>query len=188
MIFKIKNKPLYWVLWHPHQRLWNWTLFKIIRKVIFIKPLANFILKCIVKLDTFLLSIRLKLNPKNVNLRGYSPQKQINYFDLGTHKFANELNWTNDNIFIELPNPKNIFAFEANPESYKIATNNVSSIKNLKFFNIALVNNKPESGHIRLYMSGNGYSDSIYRAEFKSFVDVPAKRLSEVIDSLNIRL
>ena len=144
---KIKNNP-YWVLWHPHQRLWNWTLVKKIHELIYIKPLANSIISFIIRLDTYLLALSLRINSKNVNRRGYSPQKQINYFDLGTHKFANELNWVNENVFLEFPNPRNIFAFEANPESYKIATNNVKSIKNLKFFNTALVNDKPESEHV----------------------------------------
>ncbi len=188
MIFKIQNRPFYWVLWHPHQRIWNWTLITIIDKLIFIKPLAQVVKNCVVKVDTFILGICQKWYPRNINKRGYSPQKQINYFDLGTHKFANELNWIYEQVFSKLPNPKNIFAFEANPESYNIAVDNVRSIKQLKFFNIALVNNIPKSGHIRLYTHESGEGDSIYRINSNSFVDVPAKRLSDVIKDHNIQL
>lgn len=188
MIFKFKNRPLKWILWHPHQKLWNWTLVRIINEIILYKPLANYIIRFIIITDTFLLKIKLKLNNKNINRRGYSPHKQINYFDLGTHKFAKEVLWVAENIFPELPNPKNIFAFEANPESYEIAQSKLKSIKNLKLFNFALVKDVPASGHIRLYKEGNGLGDSIYRIQSKSFIDVPAKQLSRVIKEENIRL
>jgi FkbM family methyltransferase len=121
-------------------------------------------------------------------MRGYSPTKNINYFDLGTHHHANELIWIDEEILSKVPNPKRIFAFEANAKSYKIALGNTQSIKALIFFNIALVNKIPESGKVRLYTSEIGIDDSIYRVSKNSFVDVPAKRLSDVIKNNDINL
>lgn len=127
------------------------------------------------------------LKNKNINKSRYSPNKNINYFDLGTHKFARELNWVFDEVLSKLPNPCRLFAFEANPKTFNIAKNNCSQIDNLKFHNLALVSKVPESGLVRLYTSGEGVGDSIYRKE-ESYVEVEAKKLSDVIRDEAIRL
>lgn len=184
----MKKEPIHWILWHPHQRLWNWTLINSIKRFVFYKPFARFIIRHLVGLDTFLLRIKLRLAPRNVNKSGYSQNKTINYFDLGTHINADELNWVFDEVLSKLPNPYKIFAFEANPVSYDIAANNMSHIDGLKFFNLALVNKIPESGQIKLFTDETGYSDSIYRQEMNSFVEVEAKKLSDVIKNENVSL
>ena len=43
MIFKFKERPLTWMFWHPHQKLWNWNLVAAIEKLFPIAP-ANKIL------------------------------------------------------------------------------------------------------------------------------------------------
>jgi len=131
--------------------------------------------------------INFLLKNKNINKSGYSPNKNINYFDLGTHKFARELNWVFDEVLSKLPNPCRLFAFEANPETFNIAKNNCSHIDNLKFHNLALVSKVPESGLIKLFTSGDGLGDSIYRKK-ESCVEVEAKKLSDVIRDEAIRL
>lgn len=186
MRFKIKNSPPHWVLWHPHQRIWNSSLFFVLKSLVSNKRLVEKIKERVITLDTFILGLSLKLMPRNVNRRGYSSQKQINYFDFGTYLQAEELNWANQEVLSKLPNPKNIYAFEANPQSYRVAVNNVKSIAQLSFFNLALVNKVPESGLVRLYTSKKGLGDSIYRAEKGSFVEVPAVRLSDFIREHNI--
>jgi|TARA_B110000495_G_C22835090_1_gene487118 FkbM family methyltransferase len=124
---------------------------------------------------------------KNLNKSGYSPDKNINYFDLGTHEKAVELNWVADHVLAQLPNPYKIFAFEANPNSYNLAIDNCNQIDNLKFHNIALVSKIPESGSVKLYVSGCGLGDSIYR-ERNNYIEVEAKKLSDVIRDEDVRL
>jgi len=185
---KIKDEPLHWSFWHPHQKLWNWQLIATIKRLGFFSPLTRLIIKSIVELDTFLLSIRILLVNKNLNKSGYSPNKSINYFDLGTHKKAEELNWVVEEVLSKLPNPYKIFAFEANPDSYNIAINNCNQIDELKLYNLALVNKIPKSGQIKLFTCNNGLGDSIYRTELDSFMEVEAKRLSDVIKNENVKL
>jgi len=185
---KINKTPIQWIPWHPHQKLWNWTLLLIINKVVFIKPLSKKIIDSIIKIDTNLLKKKLENNPENVNKSGYTPEKPINYFDLGTHEEANELNWVAREILPEFPNPKNLFAFEANPESFDIAKQNTDDLSNLTFLNLALVKDIPENGMVRLFKLGDGLGDSIYRTDKSTYVDVPAKKLSDIIKENNIDL
>ena len=128
------------------------------------------------------------LENKNLNKSGYSPNKNINYFDLGTHKRAAELNWVVKKVLSQLPNPYRIFGFEANPDSFNVAINNCNQIDNLKLYNLALVNKIPKSGLIKLFTSGGGLADSIYRTAKKSYTEVEAKKLSDVIKNENIKL
>ena len=142
----------------------------------------------IIYTDTFLLRLSLWLFSKNVNRTGYAVDKTINYFDLGTHERANELNWVFKDILIKLPNPFNIYAFEANPSTYEIALTNTAEILSLKFFNLALVNKMPQTGYARLYKFGNGLGDSLYRPEYAEYVEVPARRFSELLKEEDIHL
>lgn len=131
--------------------------------------------------------INFLLKNKNINQSGYSPDKNINYFDLGTHELARELNWVVNKVLTQLPNPYRIFAFEANPKTFNLANNNCSQIDNLKFHNLALVSKVPESGFAKLYTSTESVADSIYR-EQKSYIEVEAKKLSDVIRDEDARL
>lgn len=115
------------------------------------------------------------------------PNKNINYFDLGAHKWAVELNWVVNKVLSQLPNPHKIFAFEANPKNFNHANDHCRQIDNLKFYNLALVSEVPESGLVKLYTSGEAGADSIYRKK-ESFVEVEAKKLSDVIRDENVKL
>jgi FkbM family methyltransferase len=187
MKLRIKGTPVLWLFWNPYQGFWNWNLCKIIEKIVFIPFLSKSIIKGIISFDTFFLRIKLKSKAANINKSGYSPQKTINYFDLGTHNDAFELRWVVDDLLLKLPNPYKIYAFEANPDSYSKAIINTNYIRNLKFYNVALVNQKPESGKIRLFTGGNGHADSIYRNTV-SYVEVPAQKISDIIKNEKIDL
>ena len=128
------------------------------------------------------------LENKNLNKSGYSPNKNINYFDLGTHKRAAELNWVVKKVLSQLPNPYRVFGFEANPDSFNVAINNCNQIDNIKLYNLALVNKIPKSGLIKLFTKSGGLGDSIYRTANKSYTEVEAKKLSDVIKDENIKL
>ena len=126
------------------------------------------------------------LQNKNINKSGYTPNKNINYFDLGTYTQANELKWVVNNILSKLENPYKVFAFEANPASFNLAKNEIDQINNLEFHNVALVNKVPESKFIKLYCNNNP-GDSIYR-KAKSYINVQAKKLSDIIREQGVKL
>src|SRR5580698_3919606 len=121
MKLKIKDAPVLWMFWHPHQGYWNWDLCRVINKVIFIRPLSRLAIKGVINFDTSMLARKLRSKKTNANKSGYSPEKTINYFDLGTHKNAAELRWTYDELLSKLPNPYKIYAVEANPVSFNQA-------------------------------------------------------------------
>jgi FkbM family methyltransferase len=187
MKLRIKGTPVLWVFWNPYQGFWNWNLCKIIEKVVFIPTLSKLMIQGIIGFDTFILKTKLKSKTTNTNRSGYSPDKIVNYFDLGTHDDAFELRWVADEFLSTLPNPYKIYAFEANPNSFNKAVNNTTHIPNLKLYNVALVNGRAELGKIRLYTGGNGHADSLYRAK-NSYVDVSAKRISDFFREEKIEL
>ena len=188
MKIRFKGTPLKCLIYHPHQGFWNWGLTKIINKVIFIPALSKSMINGIIRLDTYYLKKTLNKKTTNVNNRGYTAKKTINFFDLGTHKNAYELRWAYDEVLSKLPNPCKLYAFEANPVSYQQAIVETKNIPGLKMFNVALVNNIPVNGMIRLYTMGDGLGDSIYRSEESNYVDVPAKKFSAILKEEKIDL
>lgn len=126
------------------------------------------------------------LQNKNINKSGYSPNKNINYFDLGTYTQAIELKWVVNNVLSKLENPYRVFAFEANHTSFNLAKNETDQINNLELYNVALVNKVPESKFIKLYCN-NRPGDSIYR-KTKSYINVQAKKLSDIIREQDVKL
>ena len=187
MSLKIKGQPITWLIYHPHQGYWNSNICKIIRKVTFVPAISKKIINRLIKFDTAMLKKRLEKKTNNINSSGYTTEKTINYFDIGTHEDANELRWTYDEVLSKLPNPYKILTFEANPTSYQKAADHIKYIPNLKIINAALLYNIPESGTIRLFTARKGLGDSIYR-KTASYVDVPARRLSDIIKEEKIDL
>lgn len=188
MSLKYNDRPLSWLMWHPHQRFWNRSLMNLIKKLSFIPFLSGFLIRVVIYFDSFLLYLSTIFSGRNTNKRGYTKDKQVNYFDLGTHEKANEINWISKEVFPGLSNPVKIYAFEANPFSYKKASKNTEGVANMTFYNMALVSEIPESKSIRLYIAGDGLGDSIYRSESENYIDVEARKLSEVIKTEGIEL
>lgn len=187
-MIKIKNKPISWVFWHPYQGLWNMYLVTLVNRLFFKSAIAKFIIKQIIKLDTWI-HWRIFNANRRKRRHEYSPELPINYFDLGTHSKAKEMIWTYESFLSDLPNPFNIYAFEANPASYEKAKKNAEHIPNLHFYNVAVVNQMPASGTIQLFMSENeGYGDSIYREGKGQSIEVVANQLSTIIKKEGINL
>ena len=180
------SKPWYWIIWHPHQKLWNWELVEFVQSNSN-KFISAFIVKLIIGLDTFLLKLRISFSSKRRNAVQYSEKTQINYFDLGTHREAKELNLVLSKVLANLPNPYNIYAFEANPNSFEVASSHFVNNNRVKLFNTALVRDLPQSGQIKLYKGSASLEDSIYRKQ-ENFVEVPANKLSQIIEQEQIDL
>ena len=178
---------MYNTLWHPHQKLWNKRLMRLINKNLPHKRIREIVKRLIIYLDTFILAIRLKSFYLN-KTRCRQKITHINYFDLGIHKEAAELNWVLKQILQKQNRSFMIYGFEANPFTYKQVLDNIPKVKNLQLYNYAIINNKHPSGKIKLYTSKNGLSDSIYRSNYDNYVEVPAIKLSDFIYQKHINL
>ena len=98
MIFNFKGRPLYWMFWHPHQKLWNWSLVAAIQKLFPITPVNKVLINLLIFLDTFFLFMRAV--GRRVSVLGVAQlfskdkiaeQQQLVFFVLGTHKDGAEL-------------------------------------------------------------------------------------------------
>jgi FkbM family methyltransferase len=184
---QLKSRPPGWIFWHPHQKLWNWSILGIIYLFFGDSQLAKFLDTQIIKLDTSLWNSKLNKISSRAERNGYNKNKTIRYFDLGTHKEAEELKWMHS-FLSEFTNPIQIFGFEAHPDHYNEASINTGSLDYVEIYNFALVHQLPKTDTVRLYTGTGGLSDSIYRSYKKTYIDVPAMTFSQFLVHNNIDL
>lgn len=176
------------LFWDPHQRLWNRRLVSRLHRMLPGRKAPAVAERAVIWLDTLLLEIESRRGRHNVNRSGYDPSRTINWFDLGTHEDARELRFVERALLSALPNPRHFYAFEANPATFRAVQSKLEGLPNLRCFNVALVKDPPKAGKVRLFTTGRGLGDSVYRKGRGEPVDVPARRLSEVIRDERIDL
>jgi hypothetical protein len=85
-LFPLKN-----ILWHPHQKLWNARLVKILRSLTKNQTKITPLIRFIIFIDTVIWQLKTGMSnfffKKPVLLAPFT----LNYFDLGTHQNAREL-------------------------------------------------------------------------------------------------
>lgn len=180
--------PLLWIIWHPHQGLWNWKLLGVIRKNMPIAPVSRMICRAIVHSDTLILWMRAFV--ARVSLLGISKifhqvhvpdNVSVVYLDLGTHKEASELFMVINNVLPSICNNFHAYGFEANQESIELAKKKFTHSANVQLIHKALVRDLPSNGKIRLYKDAvEGLGDSIYRHSGQ-YEDVECMRLSDFL-------
>jgi len=177
-------------LWHPHQKLWNANLIQCLHLVGENNKLKARIHSIIVALDTMIWQLKTKKNFLNLHLLYKKEQSfKLNYFDLGTHRQANELVFFIEHILPQFNCSCNIYAFEAWKEFYEEAKEKTKKYKNVRIFNLALSDAIPSSGLVRLYYFGqDGLGNSVYRERNQIYEDVQACRLSDFIQEHKISL
>jgi len=177
------------ILWNPHQKLWNARLIRQINSYTWNKEIKDRIVSNIIFLDTLIWRLKTWIKFFSIKtLAGYE-HFTLNYFDLGTHRNARELIFFVNDVLQHFNCDCNIYAFEACRSFFEEAKEKTIEIKNIRFFNLALCNDFPDSGKIRLYYFGeNGLGNSIYRFNDHTFEDVDAKKISDVIRENNISL
>jgi FkbM family methyltransferase len=189
MKFTWGNQPLGWIFWHPHQGLWNWTLIGIIKKCIPLSIINKTIIFIIIQIDNLLLLIRvlarriIKTGLKSIfNIDIFLNIDGLLYFDLGTHREANELSVVTDLILPRLGNNYRAFGFEASRAFYEEVKSKYVHKKNVKMINCALCFELPKTGKVKLFIDPEGGDgNSIYRNNFAKFEEVVAVRLSDWI-------
>lgn len=164
------------LLWHPHQKLWNWQLLRALERL-----LPSFAYKVaargILAVDTTLLAARAlwhRLGVKSVDALMQAP---IYYFDLGTHEAGNELRHMVESVLPNFGTPWHAFGFEASEGFYKKALKNFAG-QPVVLVHGAVCHRASGSGTVRLYTTEDGLDDSLYRPELKDFEDVPTIQLS----------
>ena len=183
-----ENTRYYWLIWHPHQRLWNWKLVRGIEKAIPFSLVRKAISYLIIQSDSLLLYLRVVLKRiSNVGLGSIFKSvaidhgKRIIYLDLGTHKKGTELGLMVNSILPQLGKDFIAYGFEASRESFDHVRSRYEGNEKIQLIHKAVFHEIPEGGKLRLYkdMQG-GVEDSIYRPS-EHFEDVEAIRLSDFI-------
>lgn len=182
------KKPLLWVLWHPHQGLWNWTLLDGLRKVMPIAPLRKRMRLAIIYLDTFILFLRAFIT--RISFLGMSKifhkaqvpdDISILYLDVGTHKEGAELLLVVDEILPPICSNFDAYGFEASQESFEQVAKKFAGRENIQLIKKALVGNLSSKGKIKLYKDAeSGKKDSIYR-QTNQYEEVESIRLSDFL-------
>jgi FkbM family methyltransferase len=176
------------LLWHPHQKLWNWALVRRLRRIAptpFIHKLMCF---AVVILDTQLLFFRAlttrltSLGFPAVFRRAQVPDDiSILYLDVGTHRDAFELDLVVNAVLPRVCSSFDAYGFEANHESFEHAARKFAMRQDVTMINKALVRTVPSGGKIKLFKDmANGLGDSLYR-EGSEYQEVECERLSEFL-------
>ena len=123
------------MLWHPHQKLWNWDLFSLIQRAIPITVLNRFIFSALIFIDTSLLFLSVlarrvrKLGLRKLFYRLATPDDvPIIYFDMGTHKEGLELELMATKILPTISNNYTAYGFEANKKSFEEVSKSLEKI------------------------------------------------------------
>ena len=189
------QSPLLWIMWHPHQGLWNWKLVGVLRKIVPIAPVHRIMCQAIIYLDTLILFLRslaarvsLVGIPKLFHQAHVPDNISVLYLDAGTHKEASELLVVVNEVLPSICNNFEAYGFEANQESFEQANKKFAHMENVQLIHKALVRNLPSNGKIRLYKDERGgLGDSIYRHSAQ-YEDVGCMRLSGfLIDNRSYR-
>jgi hypothetical protein len=185
------------VLWDPHQRLWNDTLVGIITRALPVKLLWWPVVLAIVFLDTVFLWIRaLVRRAKKVGIGSLFTMTKaprgtpILYFDLGTHKEAEELTLMANSILPQRCDNYVAFGFEASVEFFEHVWQKFGVIDNVNLVNAGLCKTVPSDGKIKLYKDsgGDGVGSSMYRDALGEYEEVQALRFSDWVRSNNLDL
>lgn len=165
-----------WIVWHPHQKLWNWRLVGLLGHL----PAGDILVRALVWLDSVMLAVRVlarrvrRVGPKTAQL----PSKLL-YVDCGTHRDGLQVKavsrWFGSRV--------QILAFEAGSEYCASAQANLADVPRLDLRQQALVGPDHEDPTARLYRAGvDGKGDSLFTERGTEFEEVPAVRLSQVLN------
>jgi FkbM family methyltransferase len=179
-------RPSLWLFWHPHQGLWNKDLLRSVRQIIPSTTVYRRVARTIKLIDTIMLFVRaLGRRVSKVGLRKVFSTTTvpydipISYFDLGTHREAQELSWMLDKILPRLSTNYKAYGFDASLEFIERAQAKLAGRKNVTFIHRALCYVVPSDGKVKLYRDErDGLGSSIYRSHFNTYEEVEAIRFS----------
>ena len=168
-----------WVVWHPHQKLWNWRLVGILAHV----PGSKRVVTALVWADSVLLAARvLARRVDRLTLleliRPPSLPEHALYVDCGVHREGRELEF----MYRCFGGRAAMIGFEASDEHYAAARRALASMPALDLRHAALVGPDHSQPTVRLYKAGGGgRGDSLFAERGQTFESVRAVRLSDVL-------
>jgi hypothetical protein len=180
-------RKMRWVLWHPEQKLWNWSLVRLLRRRAGSGVAGTLAMTTLVALDSILLAARVQIRagrraPGARGEPGADPApRPVLYIDCGLHKKGEQIRWMHEwfGDRYEL----HALGFEASAEHIRDAAAELADVDRLKLMHVALVGPDHDGDEVRLYKSsrGEGKGDSLFVNEREQYDVVPARRLSEVL-------
>lgn len=186
------RQPVTWILWHPHQKLWNWRLVGIVTRLFRPVPVVgSSIVRLIVFVDSLLLLSKVTLRRRSRRRRAArrlsrAPRDvDVLYVDCGVHIDARELVWLQS--WLSSRCKLRMLAFEAGREHYEQARQKLAGIPSLDLRHAALVGPSHDGPTAALHFTGggDGRGASLFASRGQTVETVPAVRLSEVLRSVS---
>lgn len=175
-------------IWHPHQGLWNWDLVTALTSdPMAAKPPKSRISWMLIWIDTCILAAkvlyrRIAKSVASGALLGKARKEgvKVTYIDVGTHVAAKELTLLREHVLPRTSADFRCIGIEANEISCRKVADRFSGDDRVTLIHAAACRDIPESGHVELYLHGDGHGDSLYRVN-KNSVAVPAIRVSDLV-------
>ncbi|MCW3068645.1 MAG: hypothetical protein JWL67_1270 [Solirubrobacterales bacterium] len=174
-----------WLLWHPEQKLWNWSLVRALRRPLGNGKAARVTITALIGIDSMLLAGRVWRRRLRRSRGGSRPasgaRPPVLYIDCGVHKLGEQIRWMHEwfGDRYEL----RVLGFEASGEHVRDAAAALADLEGVHLVHAALVGPDHEGGEVRLYKSagGEGQGDSLFTNDREDYDVVPARRLSDVL-------
>lgn len=182
------RQPIAWLLWHPHQKLWNWRLVGVITRLSARPAIAERAVRLLVLVDSLLLLATATLRRITATAAGAlaPPQRDaiVLHIDCGVHKDGHEIVWMH-RWFAPRYNLKMI-AFEAGREQFEQAASNLESIPDLDLRRAAVVGPGQDGPTVELHLGhADGRGASLFPVRGGAVEEVPAVRLSEILETMS---
>jgi FkbM family methyltransferase len=179
---KLPDHPL-WLVWHPHQKLWNWRLVHGLGRL----PLGSVLVGLVVWLDSVLLGLRVW--SRRLRLLGLGAFRSrplgrltVLYVDCGVHRRGQELRFVSEQLGDTYD--LRLIAFEASPRNFADALQNLADVPGVDLRGCALVGPDYEGQTVRLFRTKDkfGRGDSLFAERGdRDYDEVPAVRLSAAL-------
>ncbi len=182
------RQPLAWLLWHPHQKLWNWKLVSVITRLSGRPAIAQRATKLLVLADSLLLVSAVALRRiaaiASGTLARPGPDSVVLHIDCGAHKEGSEIacmhRWFSDRYNVRM------IGFEAGQEQFEQASSNLAGIPGVDLRRAAVVGPEHVGPTAELHLGhADGRGASLFAARGGTTEQVPAVRLSAVLDSIS---
>lgn len=182
------GQPVTWLVWHPHQRLWNWRMVALVRRAFASRPEAGErAVALLVTADSLLLLVRVllrRLASGGGARRPTGERPSVLHIDCGPHKEGKEIVWMH-RWFGQRYDLKTI-ALEAGSEQFEAAARNLHGIQDLDLRRAAVVGPEHEGDIVELHQGhADGRGASLFAGRGGTVEQVPAVRLSEILSSLS---
>lgn len=168
------------LLWHPHQKLWNWELVKLATAP------GRAIVAAIIGVDSVLLVARvmarraLRATGARAQPNVVPSKPQVLYIDCGVHRRGEQIRWMHR--WFADRYELHVLGFDAGLEHVHDASTELADLDRVQLCHLALVGPDHKGDEVRIYKAGGeGKGDSLFGERGEEYDAVPACRLSRVL-------